>query len=178
MIKTSHNSRRKGSYCVPFMEWEIRHSFTPAIIILSTYLFVMAHCVENFHCENNSWKQPFLTLTLWQNSPKCAIVGVTFQISVGSSRDGDGRTEFQGVPGAVSKQAGGSAIGTLPCPETRRRWAVREPGGPWDGQVAPGPPLLQAFILRHAESRGLNIRSCLLLPEGISEGFCASHSCF
>lgn len=178
MIKTSHTSRREGSYCVPFMEREIRHSFTAAIIILSTYLFLMAHYVENFHCVNNSWKQPFLILTPWQNSPECAVVGVSFQISVGSSQDGDGRREFQRVPGAVSKQAGGSAIGTLQCSETCRRWAGREPEGPWDGQVAPGPPLLQDFISRHAESRGLNTRSCLLSPEEILEGFGASHSCF
>jgi len=54
VIKSSHTSMRKESYCLPFIEWEIRHSFTPVIIIFSTYGFIMAHCVEKLHCASNS----------------------------------------------------------------------------------------------------------------------------
>lgn len=85
VIKSSHTSKRKGSYCLPFMEWEIRHSFTPVIIIFSTYGFIMAHCVEKLHSASHSWKRPWLIFNLspGQNSPKCVVVHMPFPMSAG-----------------------------------------------------------------------------------------------
>lgn len=127
VIKSSHTSTRKGSYCLSFMEWEIRHSFTPVIIIFSTYGFIMAHCVEKVCCASNSWKWPWLIFNLcpWQNSPKCVVVDNALS---GVS----GKATEMGMERRMRSQGAGESkrvvlpVDPPPCSESSGRWAL-----PW-----------------------------------------------
>lgn len=115
VIKSSHTSVRKGSYCLPFMEREIRHSFTPVIIIFSTYGFIMAHCVEKLRGASHSWKRPWLILNLspWQMSPKRVAVHMPFPMSAGrlQRRGQKDKCSLSVFLGGWRKQEGSSACG-------------------------------------------------------------------
>lgn len=136
VIKSSHTSTRKGSYCLPLMEWEIRHSFTPVIIIFSTYGFIMAHCVEKLRCASHLWKRPWLIFNLspWQNSPKCVVAHMPFPMSAGRlQRWGWKDKRSPGVfLGAGESRRVALSVDPPLCSEGCRRCAL-----PWAG-MTPG----------------------------------------